>query len=235
MGKTRDLTGIIGEAAALPLFSGCTRDDISSLIEGGEIHVNRHREVIFKFGDPAHYFGIVLTGAYKLSRLSGDGHEAVIHFASIGDVLAALIMAKENPRYPVTVHAMGPSRAIVIPRSVYLSEWLKKPELIAKMQMLLTTRMSRLQNQRLMQRAPLHSKIAALLLQLVNRDDGGSRMHIQLPLTRKEIADSLGVTVESVIRVMSEWAKIGWISTTDRQISILQPESIVRLTMESQD
>lgn len=72
------------------------------------------------------------------------------------------------------------------------------------------------------------SKIAALLLQLVaDESSADGELEVPLPLTRKEIADSLGVTVESVIRVMSDWTKQGYISTNDHHIKILQPEWLI--------
>ncbi len=50
---------------------------------------------------------------------------------------------------------------------------------------------------------------------------------VPLPLTRKEIANTLGASVESVIRVMSEWSKQEIIETTDQQIRILKFEKII--------
>jgi CRP-like cAMP-binding protein len=87
--------------------------------------------------------------------------------------------------------------------------------------------MARFQNQKIMQRAPLQSKVAAMLLQLVAKDTTKDELEVPLPLTRKEIADTLGVTAESVIRVMSEWVKKGYIVTTDQHIKILKPDLLI--------
>lgn len=213
---------------AFALFKDVPMDDIRALFAGSRVQVQNHREVLFHAGEPALSFGVVLGGAYKLSRLSAKGEDTVIHFCSPGDVLAALVMPQPNPVYPVTAVAMGPSRVVMIPRQVYVDAWLRNPALIARMQSLLSARMSRLQGQKAMQRAPLAAKVAALLLQLVAKDKDSAELAVPLPLTRKEIADSLGVTVESVIRVMSDWAKRGFIATSDQSIRILQPDQIVQ-------
>ncbi len=229
MNKPNALAGAMNELKAFPLFSGLGDELILNLCETGVVKVHQHKDQVFTFGEPAFHFGIVLSGAYKLSRVSHAGEESVIHFSSPGDVVAALVMPQPKPLYPVTVKAMGPSRILMIHRDTYIQNWLKNPELIIRIQSLLSTRMSRFQNQKVMQRSPLQSKVAAMLLQLVAKDSVTTELEVPLPLTRKEIADTLGVTVESVIRVMSEWVKKGYVVTTDQHIKILKPDLIIEL------
>jgi CRP/FNR family transcriptional regulator, anaerobic regulatory protein len=221
------LGGALSEIKGFALFAGFSDDLILNLCANSEIKVHKHKEQVFTFGNPASSFGIVLSGAYKLSRIAISGEESVIHFSSPGDVVAALVMPQVKPIYPVNVTAMGPSRILLIHRDTYLERWLRNPDLIIRIQGLLSTRMSRFQNQKIMQRAPLASKVAALLLQLVSKDTNKDELEVPLPLTRKEIADTLGVTVESVIRVMSEWVKKGYVVTTDQYIKILKPDQLI--------
>ncbi len=226
--KSISLTGAIQEISRFALFHELSFEQLQELCEGGIVKVHQHREVVFHAGEKATHFGVVLSGAYKLSRVSHEGEDAVIHFCSPGDVLAALIMPQPNPSYPLTAKAMGPSRVLMIPREVYLKKWVIRSDLVMRIQNLFSSRMSRFQNHRVMERAPLASKIAALLLQLSSKEAAGHELEIPLPLTRKEIADSLGVTVESVIRVMSKWSKGGLILTTDQQIKIIKPDLLVQ-------
>jgi len=222
------LAGALNELKNFPLFHGLSDELISNLCENGEIKIHQHKDQIFTFGEPAFHFGIVLSGAYKLTRISPVGEESVIHFSSPGDVVAALVMPQPKPHYPVTVKAMGPSRILLIHRDIYVQNWLKNPELIIRIQSLLSTRMSRFQNQKMMQRAPIQSKIAALLLQLIAKNANDDELEVSLPLTRKEIANTLGVAVESVIRTMSDWAKKGYIANTDHSIKILKPDLLIQ-------
>ena len=222
------LQASLGELSAFPLFKNMKPNEIAELCSGAEICIHKHRELIFEAGQKANRFGFVLSGAYKLSRVSPSGEDAVIHFSCPGDVVAALVMPQAGSAYPVTVRSMGPSRMLLISREVYNEKWLARPQLIMQIQSLLSTRMSRFQNHRAMQRAPLTSKVASLLLQLAANEKTEEEVAIPIPLTRKEIADTLGVTVESVIRVMSEWDKKGIINTADQNIKILQPALLVQ-------
>lgn len=226
------LSGAISELAKFPLFKGFDAQAIESLCEGGQVKVSQHREQLFEAGQPATHFGVVLSGAYKLARISPTGDDAVIHFCSPGDVIAALVMPQPSPLYPVSAKAMGPSRVLMLSREVYVNKWVPNPELVIRIQGLLSSRMARFQNYKVMQRAPLPSKVAALLLQLITKDSRQDEIEVPVPLTRREIADTLGVTVESVIRVMSEWSKNGYVVTTDQQIRILRPDILVQQVNE---
>lgn len=227
MEKFNALKSALVEAIQFPIFSGLSLDDLEGLCQSGQVVVSSHRDKVFQFNDPADYFGFVLSGAYKLSRPTPAGDEIIVHFTTPGDFVAAFIMAQPKPVFPVTVTAMGPSRFVKIPRSVFLSAWKNRPELILKIQSELSSRMGQMHTQKALQKAPLSAKVAALLMELVERHANQNEMIVPLPLTRKEIADSLGASVESVIRIMSDWSKRGLIQTSDQNIKIIKPEQII--------
>lgn len=228
MDTTHGLKSALTEARHFPIFSGLAPNDLEKLCDCGQVIVSSHRETLFKFGDPAEYFGFVLSGAYKLSRPTPQGDDIIIHFTMPGDFIAAFIMAQSKPTFPLTATAMGASRFVKIPRSVFLTAWKEKPDLIFKMQNVLSSRMGQMQNLKVLQKAPLSAKVAFLLIELVERHVKNEELVLPLPITRKEIADSLGASVESVIRIMSEWSKKGVIQTSDQTIKILKPEAIVQ-------
>ena len=224
--KNTALQGLLSELGNFKIFEGLTPFQIQDLCESGEIVLNKHRQVLYKMGDTAESFGIVLSGAYKLSRLSPSGDETIVHFCTPGDVIGAFIMPQPNPTYPVFSHAMGPSRFLKIPREVYLTKWKQQPEIIFKIQTLLSSRFGSLQAQKALLKAPLSAKIAHFLLDILNKCEEGEST-LPLPLTRKEIADSLGASVESVIRIMSDWSKKGIIETHDQHIHVLKMDKLI--------
>lgn len=231
MTSDQNIKSCLNELSSFEIFQSFSKDEICDLCHNGQIKFHKHRDILFQLGEPAFYFGVVLTGAYKLSRFSPAGDESVIHFCTPGDVIAALVMPQKSPTYPVQVKAMGPSRVLILPQSNYVEKWINHPELIVKVQGLLSNRMTRLQSIKTMQRSPLSSKIANLLLQLALKEDlNQDSFEIKLPLTRREIADSLGATVESVIRIMSDWEKKEIIITTDQFIKINKTHEMILLS-----
>ncbi len=223
----KSLKSALAELSQFSIFQGFSSAAIESLCHEGQVIFSPHRETLFRFGEEAHFFGMVMSGAYKLSRATPQGDDAIVHFTTVGDVVGAFIMAQEKPCYPVSVTAMGPSRFLKIPRQNYLRDWKQHSDLILRIQNLLSTRMSQMHSQKALIKAPLAAKVAALIVDLLHRHEDSEALVLPLPLTRREIADNLGASVESVIRVMSEWSKQGFIQTTDQQIRILKLEKVI--------
>lgn len=221
------LEASISELCGFSIFEGFAKNQILELCQGGGIVSSSHRDLLFQFGDEAFYFGIVLSGAYKLTKPSPVGEDVIVHFSTPGDVIAAFIMAQPKALYPVSAIAMGPSRFLKIPKDNYLTYWKQKPDLIFRVQNLLSSRMNMLQDQKVMFKSPLSQKVALLLLSLLDKQSSHGNASLKLPMTRKEIADNLGASVESVIRIMSDWSKQGIIQTADQQIQVLKVDKII--------
>ncbi len=231
MSKTLKEQGVLPEIKSFSLFEDVESSDIEKLCSEAQIALTGHRQKLTNFGDSAHFFYLVLSGAYKLSRPSPGGDDTILHFSLPGDVIGAFIMAQPNPRYPVSAISMGPSRALKIPRENYLESWKDRPTLIFKIQNLLSTRMTMMHNQMSVAKTNLNVKIATFFVNLMERQEDlfEKDSTLCIPLTRKEIAESVGATVESVIRVMSEWAKSGLIKTQDQQITVLRQDKIIEI------
>lgn len=221
------------EIQEFPVFEDLKREQILELLRDGKMKSSRHRETLYGLGNAATSFGLVLRGAYKLVRPTPKGEDVIMYFSSPGDVVAALLMAHPSPVYPVSVISMGPSLVLDIPKRTYTEIWMKNPQVLIRLQNLLFNRMSVLQDHKLLAKSPLNQKVAFLLLQLLETYSAESEKILPIPLTRKEIADSLGSTVESIIRIMSDWSQKGIISTTEQYIEILRPESVVEFLKEA--
>lgn len=220
----------IREVMQFPLFEGLDRGTVLELLHGGSFRSHKHREVLFHAGEPADCFGVVLVGAYKLIRPTPRGDDLIVHFATPGDVVGALVMAQQGSTYPVTAKAMSASKICLVPRSTFQRTWASNARVQQRLNSFLYTRMSLMQDERALARAPLEQRVAGLLLKLLERA-GEEEDHriLPLPLTRQEIADSLGAAVESVIRIMSDWSQRGLIRTTDRQIEILRTDQVIEM------
>jgi CRP-like cAMP-binding protein len=220
--ELRDLT-------TFSLFEGLDRNIMSDLLSGGGTKTHKHREVLYHAGTEADSFAVVLAGAYKLVKPTPRGDDLIVYFATPGDVIGALVMSQPGSPYPVTAKAMGPSKIYSIPRSTFQRAWISNAQIQQRLNSFLFSRMSLVQDERALSRAPLEQRVAGMLLKLLERSSKDNERIVPLPLTRQEIADSLGAAVESVIRIMSEWSQQGMIKTTDRQIEILRPDQVIDL------
>ena len=228
MSDNNNLLASLPEISQFPIFEGLSQQQVAQLCIESQIKVFGNRESLYQSGDDAVSFAIVISGALKLTKVTAGGDEVLIHFATAGDVIGALIMGNPNSKYPVDVKSMGLSRCLLIKKDVYLRNWMSHPQLILRIQSLLSSRVQKFQAIRAMQRLPLPVKIAGVLLDLAVKSKDNQH-EINIPITKKELADHLGVTHESVIRVMSEWSKLGFIKVVNHHIFIVQPDKLIGL------
>jgi CRP-like cAMP-binding protein len=214
----------------LPIFKDFSKDQIQDLIRGGIAYTSKHREILFRAGDPATYMSLVLQGAYKLTRIDTNGNESIMYFASPGDAIGALVVPKPNAQFPVTCVSMGASMVLKIPRQTYLESWFSNAPLQQRINGILFQRMSRLHEEKMQQRLPLPIRVSAILVNLLEKYSNGADQIVPVPITRQEIADSAGAAVESVIRLMSEWTSEGLIKTEDRQIEVIQLDRLIAIS-----
>lgn len=212
-----------------PLFQGMSEADLTPLLEGHRFKNIRHHQPLYRAGDPADSFALVLTGAFKLVRATPRGDDAIVYFATPGEVIGGLVMLKSQGGYPVSAVALGPSTCLVLPRATYLRNWVTNAGIQAKLNSALYSRMSVLQEDKANSKLSLQQRVASLLLSLLDKQPAGETNRLPIPLTRQEIADSVGSSVESVIRCMSELSQQGIIHTEDKQIEILRTDKIAEL------
>lgn len=213
----------------LPLFQKRSAAEVEGLLKGGEEVVTKHRESLFHAGEKANHFYIVVQGAFKLVRSGSDGHKVIVHFATPGDVIGALVMSPPNAVYPVSTVSMGLSIVLKIPRETFSESWSGNSSVQQYMSGNLFSRMNHIQAQKAMAKAPLSQKIAGQLVSLIERYSGADETILPIPLTRQEMADAVGASVESVIRVMSDWSHKGYISTSDQLIQVERMDKILEV------
>lgn len=213
----------------MTLFEGCSSSQIQALLKGAQERTLKHREILYRAGDQAETFAIVLEGALKLVKPTPLGDDIIVLFATPGDVIAALIMPHQQSTYPVSVIAMGPTVILTIPKVTFTSVWSSHPGILQKINGILFSRMSEMHEQKALAKVHLAPKIARQIISLIERLGGEGETILPIPLTRQEIADSVGASVESVIRVMSDWSQSGVIRTSEQHIEIIRMERIIEI------
>ena len=212
----------------LEIFEGLSESEITILLDGAEEKSLTHRATLYKVGTEAHFFAIVLEGAMKLVKSSSSGDDVIMLFATPGDVVGALIKAQDMSKYPLAVIALGETLVLEIPRRTYKA-WQQNQNVTRRVNALIYARMASLHEQKGLIKEALPKKIASQFVSLIALRRSRSGTILPIPLTRQEIADTIGFTVESVIRVMSSWSQAGIIKTTGQQIEILKMDKILEI------
>lgn len=198
-----------------PLFKNFTTSEVDQLCWNGYFRRLKHREMLCHEGQNVESLCLLNRGTLKLLKNTSRGTETIIHFALPGELVGAMLLCKSlDGTYPISVRAMGETEIFIIPKSTFAKNWKTNLKIMNEVNAQIYDRMHRIQDEKAYLNAPLQQRIANFLSRHVARlsIDPSCQTHpgyVRHGLTRQEIADALGVTVESVIRSMRELADEG--------------------------
>ena len=164
-------------------------------------------DVIFREGEPADRIHFVYTGRVKIVKSAGN-RDVIIEILGPGEPVGA-VAAFERRAFPATAIAIEPSGIVSLPEREFFQLLEGRPEMIRSLLGGLTMRLMMVNKRLADMTGSAEARAARLFLTLAERlgtpRDGG--VFIPLPLARQEIADLLGTTLETAIRLMSRWQK----------------------------
>lgn len=183
-------------------------------------------QMLFHEGDLADFVYNVTRGAMKLYKLLPDGRRQITGFLLAGDFLG--LAGKDGYSYSAeTVTAVELCR---FPRRRLDELFESFPQLERRMLQLATDELIAAQDQMLLLgRRTAAEKVASFLLRLSEREKirGQPGNPVLLPMTRGDIADYLGLTIETVSRTLSQMKRDGLIR--QRSLTEVELASIERL------
>jgi CRP/FNR family transcriptional regulator len=187
-------------------------------------------QVIFLEGDAAEYVYIVCEGKVKIVKQAPGGREMILEVFAPTDVFGGATLLL--PRHPATAVSMEPGTLLRLPRLEYLALLKRFPPMALQIIELLRQRLSEAHEAiRGLAAERVEIRVARLLFKLADKTgvpgNGGTRLGLQL--TRQDVADMVGCTLETAIRVLSRWQKEGHIKTQEGVITILKRQELGRL------
>lgn len=188
---------------------------VNELLEmmGARMRFPRNAE-IFGEDEPADYLYKVVSGAVRTCKLMSDGRRQIGAFYLPGDAFGL----ESEGLHLFSAEAIGDCEILVVKRAPFLAEIARQPDLFAQLWSQTMDHLRRAQDHMLLLgRKNAQERIAAFLLELAERlSCSGS---IKLPMSRQDIADYLGLTIETVSRTLTQLERDGLIGIpVSRQI-----------------
>jgi CRP/FNR family transcriptional regulator len=200
--------------AALPMFAGLPAPLRARVAALATLQQLEKGDALWHAGDPAENLCVVVTGRVKIVRHADSGDIILEMFGPTET--AGLVAVYNQIPYPATAIAMEPTLLLRLPRRDWF-ELIDKDPGFARGMILQMTRLNMALTRKL---AAMHGKrvgarVATLFLSLADRlgRQTAEGTEIPLALSRQEIAELVGTTVESAIRVMSRWNRQGVLLT----------------------
>jgi CRP/FNR family transcriptional regulator, nitrogen oxide reductase regulator len=216
--------------AAVPLFSRLKPEERESLRPLVRIRSYEEAEVIFREGEPALVFHFILGGKVKVVKAAPSGGEVILEIFGAGDPVGA-VAAYEERDFPASAVALEATSLLSIPRQEFFALLASNPMLARGLLLGLTRRMIELTRKLSERSSRVEYRMARLFLTLADRIGRPTNpgVHIPVALSRQEIADLVGATQETAIRIMSRWGKEGLIITMDDGFRIPERDRLERV------
>ncbi|HIP43254.1 MAG TPA: Crp/Fnr family transcriptional regulator [Aquifex aeolicus] len=172
---------------------------------------------------------LLVEGLVKLIKETTDGRSIIVRLVFPGEVFGWIEWGKSVPKFKYTAMAALPSALLYISNRDFINLAVKYPAIAIKLTCDATHNL--LQTYEVLKSiasGKVEERIARLLLELAEKagEKRDGKIIIRLPLTRQDIAEMTGTTVETTIRVMSKWKKQGIINTERGYIEILDKAAL---------
>jgi CRP/FNR family transcriptional regulator, anaerobic regulatory protein len=206
-----------------PLPAVPATDNVTAELDriGSVVMAKRGRTVIEE-GDLAEHVFKVVTGALRVVRLLPDGRRYVTKFLLAGDYFGFA----EGSRYGQSVEVVGDATFIRYARRSFDALLSRDAAVGRRFFSLICGELSAAQDRLLLLgRKSALERLTTFLLGMANRksaSDAGPRNEIHLPMNRGDVADYLGLTVETISRLLTQLR-------ADRLIDLPTPNHVVFL------
>lgn len=205
---------------------------LSRLITQGPV-LNKG-DVLFRPGQAASSLYMIRTGSVRSSRTDDDGDERIVGFALAGDFAGVAALCDDT--YSNTLTAMQTTVVCDISVDALKQASASSPALNRFLLRLLSKELRYNRQARLRLAAPRSRiRVARFIVhhmaQLAGRSLSATR--IRLPMARWELANHLGLAIESVSRVFSGFRSEGILEVRGREMIIHAPERLYLIAEES--
>jgi CRP/FNR family transcriptional regulator, nitrogen fixation regulation protein len=215
---------IPGKTARSPSPVGSHRlSDAIDLI-GAPMSFGRNEE-IYGEDEPADYLYKVVSGTVRTYKILADGRRQVGGFYLPGDMFGL----ETEETHTLSAEAIVDSKVVVIKRSAVVALAQRDNDVARQLWALTGRELQRMQEHVLLLIKTAQERVAGFLLEMAERVRGGGN-EVELPMSRQDIADYLGLTIETVSRTLSQLATTAAIEVpSSRRIVLRNRAALNRL------
>jgi CRP/FNR family nitrogen fixation transcriptional regulator len=167
-------------------------------LTGASLSFLRNAE-IYGESEPADYFYKIISGAVRSYRVLIDGRRQIAAFYMPGDFFGL----ETGDEHTFSAEAVVDARILLIKRKTVMSLAERDTEVARQLWRLADLELQRTQNHVLLLVKTAPERVASFLLEMAERIRAGNE--VELPMSRQDVADYLGLTIETVSRMLTRF------------------------------
>jgi CRP/FNR family transcriptional regulator, nitrogen fixation regulation protein len=183
-------------------------------------------------GDPTENFYLVMRGMFRAVKFTPDGRRQVFAFYMPGDICGL----EPEDSHKLTIEAVDAAAMAILPRPACRIRMNDDPRLNAALFDGATRALTlAIDHMMMIGRSSAEERLAWFLTMLSARSTPNARV-LDLAMQRQDIADYLGLTIETVSRTFTLFRDRGFLKLPrKRRVEILRPAALARLAAADRD
>jgi CRP/FNR family nitrogen fixation transcriptional regulator len=189
---------------------------------GAPMTYKRNAE-IYGENEDAEYLYKVVTGAVRTYKVLADGRRQIGSFYVPGDVFGL----DNGDQHAFSAEAVADSKVLVVKRSAVVALAARDTEVARQLWTVTCRELQRAQEHFLALIKTAEERVVGFLLDMAARVSNGNQF--ELPMSRQDIADYLGLTIETVSRTMTQLENVAAIELpTSRRVVLRNRSALSR-------
>lgn len=186
-------------------------------------------ERLYRMGDPFRSLYAIRSGSFKTQQVMRQGKEKVTGFFLTGELMGVDAIGTETHNDDAV--ALEDSTVCVFPFTKFEDFTRRYPDLQRHLHKVISSEILRSPSAHLHAKPSAEERIAAFLLWISQRHSacGYSGTSFILRMKRSDIGDYLGITAETVTRVLTRLARQGLVAIRNRHVELKNIEELKRL------
>ena len=180
----------------LPPVSAHTTGNSIELM-GAPMPFARNAE-IYGENEPAEYLYKVISGTVRTYKVLNDGRRQIGAFYLAGDIFGLEV----GTEHTFSAEAIVDCKILVIKRSTVVNLAARETDVARQLWAMTASELQRVQDHIMLLIKTAQERVAGFLLEMAKRAPTGNE--IDLPMSRQDIADYLGLTIETVSRTLTQ-------------------------------
>ena len=214
------------------LFRGLAPADAAAVLEHARrVRVDR-AALLFRQGGRASAMYLLVRGKIKLMQVNPDGKGVIVRIVGAGDVFGAIAVFGDTV-YPVSAEAVQAGEALAWDGRAMARLLARYPAVALNAIRILVARVHELQD-RLSELAS--ERVEQRLAQAVTRliEKVGTKVEegilVDMPLSRRDLAELAGTTLYTASRILSRWESQGVVAAGPRRVLVRDPHGLVSIS-----
>jgi CRP/FNR family transcriptional regulator, anaerobic regulatory protein len=222
-------------AKKIPIFEFLSDIEIAKIVASTGHKELKKGEAICLEGEKSDTLFIINEGQVKLSKITKEGKEQIVHILMNGDFFGELSLFSENERYNFSSYTISNVKLCTLSKRDMDEIIMSNPEISLKILREVTKRLVETEN--LAQNLATNDaevRIANMLIDFAEKygTQSNEGITIKLPVNREEMANYAGVTRETMSRKLGKFENEGIISAEGSKIIIINNMDVLREYVE---